>query len=74
MVVLNVFKWLFESIREGKREKKKTCCQEDDKYFYAQATQYEKMGNKADAIASYKKITGDKYKTQAEYKISELGG
>ena len=46
----------------------------DDKYFYAQATQYEKLGNKADAIASYKKITGDKYKSQAEYKISELGG
>ena len=45
-----------------------------DKYYYAQATQFEKLGNKAEAVAVYKKITGDKYKAQAEYKIKELGG
>ena len=45
-----------------------------DKYFYAQATQYEKLGKKTEAIAAYKMITGEKYKAQAEYKISELGG
>ena len=46
----------------------------EDKYYYAQATQLEKLGRKADAIASYKKITGEKYKKQADYKISQLGG
>ena len=45
-----------------------------DKYFYAQATQFEKLGKKSEAIAAYKKITGEKYKAQADYKISELGG
>ena len=45
-----------------------------DKYFYAQATQLEGLGKKSEAIAAYKKITGEKYKAQAEYKISELGG
>lgn len=45
-----------------------------DKYFYAQATQLEKLGKKGEAIAAYKKITGEKYKAQADYKISELGG
>ena len=46
----------------------------EDKYYYAQATQLEKLGKKSDAIAAYKMITGEKYKAQAEYKISELGG
>ena len=45
-----------------------------DKYFYAQATQLEALGRKADAVAAYKKITGEKYKKQAEYKISQLEG
>ncbi len=45
-----------------------------DKYLYAQATQYEKLGKKAEAIAAYKLISGEKYKKQAEYKISELEG
>jgi len=45
-----------------------------DKYFYAQATQFEKLGKKADAVAAYKMIKGEKYKAQADYKISELGG
>ena len=45
-----------------------------DKYYYAHATQLEALGKKADAIAAYKMITGEKYKKQAEYKISELGG
>jgi len=46
----------------------------EDKYFYAQATQLEALGRKSDAVAAYKKITGDKYKKQATYKITELGG
>ncbi len=45
-----------------------------DKYFYALATQLEAQGNKADAIGAYQKITGEKYKKQATYKITELGG
>lgn len=44
----------------------------EDKYFYAHASQLEKLGKSAEAIASYKKITGEKYKKQAEYRISEL--
>ena len=43
-----------------------------DKYFYAHASELEKLGKNADAIASYQKITGDKYKAQAEYRISQL--
>lgn len=46
----------------------------EDKYFYAHASQLEKLGKNAEAIASYKKITGEKYKAQAEYRISQLGG
>jgi len=46
----------------------------EDKYFYAHASQLEKVGKNAEAIASYKKITGEKYKAQAEYRISQLGG
>lgn len=46
----------------------------EDKYYYAHATQLEELGKKAEAIASYKMITGAKYKKQAEYKISELEG
>ncbi len=45
-----------------------------DKYFYAQATQLEAQGKKTEAIAAYKQITGEKYKKQATYKITELGG
>lgn len=46
----------------------------DDKYHYAHATQLEAIGKKAEAIAAYQKITGEKYKKQADYKISELKG
>ena len=43
-----------------------------DKYHYAQGEQLEKLGKKADAIVSYKKITDAKYKAQAVYRIGEL--
>lgn len=45
-----------------------------DKYYYAQATQFENTGKNAEAIAAYKMIKGKKYKAQADYKIAELGG
>lgn len=44
----------------------------EDKYFVAQATAYENLGNNADAVASYKKVTGEKYKKIADHKISTL--
>ncbi len=46
----------------------------EDKYYFAHATQLEELGQKSEAIAVYKKIKGEKYKKQANYKISELGG
>lgn len=46
----------------------------EDKYYYAQATQLEKLGKKAEAIEAYKMIKGEKYGKQAGYKITELGG
>ena len=46
----------------------------EDKYYYAQGTQYEALGKNAEAIEAYKKISSDQYKQQAEYKISSLGG
>jgi len=45
-----------------------------DKYFYAHASQLEKLGKNTEAVTSYKKITGEKYKKQADYRISQLGG
>jgi len=46
----------------------------EDKYFYAHASQLEKVGKNAEAVESYKKITGEKYKKQADYRISQIGG
>lgn len=46
----------------------------EDKFFYALASQLEALGKKAEAVASYEKITGEKYKKQADYKISQLKG
>jgi len=45
----------------------------DDKYRVALAKAYEKLGKNAEAIEAYKKVTGEKYKEQAEYKIKTLG-
>jgi len=45
----------------------------DDKYYVAKAKAFEKMSKNADAIEAYKKVTGEKYKEQAEYKIKTLG-
>lgn len=44
----------------------------EDKYFVAQATAYEKLGKNAEAVAAYKKVTGEKYKKIADHKISTL--
>lgn len=46
----------------------------EDKYYIAQAKAYEALGNKADAIASYEKVTGEKYLEQAKYQITKLKG
>lgn len=45
----------------------------EDKYFDAKATILEKQGKNAEAVAEYKKITGEKYKARAEQKIKTLG-
>jgi tetratricopeptide (TPR) repeat protein len=44
----------------------------EDKYYIAQAKAYVAMGNKADAIAAYEKVTGEKYLEQAKYQIGKL--
>lgn len=43
-----------------------------DKYYWAQGNILEAVSKKADALAAYKKITGEKYKANAEYRIGEL--
>jgi len=43
-----------------------------DSYYWAQGNILEAAGNKADAKVAYQKITGEKYKANAEYKIKEL--
>ena len=45
-----------------------------DKYYWAQGNILEATGNKADALAAYKKITGEKYKANADFKVKELSG
>ena len=46
----------------------------EDKYFMAQGESLEKNGNTAEALEVYKKVTGEKYKKYADYKIKELQG
>lgn len=45
----------------------------EDKYYYSQGTILEGAGDKANAAAAYKKITGEKYKANAEYRLKEIG-
>ncbi len=45
-----------------------------DKYLYAQGSMLEKLGKKSEAVAAYQKITEEKYKAQADYRIGELKG
>jgi len=45
-----------------------------DSYYWAQGNILEAVGNKADAKAAYQKITGEKYKANADYRIKEIGG
>lgn len=43
-----------------------------DSYLWAQGNILEATGNKADAKAAYQKITGEKYKANADFRIKEL--
>lgn len=43
-----------------------------DSYLWAQGNILEAAGNKADAKAAYQKITGEKYKANADFRIKEL--
>ncbi len=45
-----------------------------DKYYWAQGNILEATGKKTDALAAYKKISGEKYKANADFKVKELGG
>ncbi len=44
------------------------------KYYMAKAEILEKMKRTNEAVATYKKVAGDKYKQQAAYKVKTLGG
>ncbi len=46
----------------------------EDKYYIAQAKAYAALGKKAEAIAAYEKVTGEKYLEQAQYQIGQLKG
>lgn len=45
-----------------------------DKYYWAQGNILEANGDKSGALVAYKKISGDKYKANADFKIKELAG
>jgi tetratricopeptide (TPR) repeat protein len=45
----------------------------EDKYYIAKGMALENLGKSADAITTYKMVTGEKYKKQAEYRIQKLG-
>jgi tetratricopeptide (TPR) repeat protein len=45
-----------------------------DKYYWLQGNVLESLKKNQDATAAYKKISGEKYKANAEYRIKELGG
>lgn len=44
----------------------------EDKYYMAKGVSLELLGNKSQAISAYKKVSGEKYKKNADYKISTL--
>lgn len=44
------------------------------KYYFLKGQIHEKLGQKSDAIAAYRKVTGATYSAQAKYKVTELGG
>jgi tetratricopeptide (TPR) repeat protein len=46
----------------------------DDKVYYAIGESYEAQNMSSQAIEAYKKISDDKYKAQAEYRIGKLSG
>ncbi len=43
-----------------------------DKYYMAQGMSLENLGRNDEAVSAYSMIKGDKYKKQAEYRISQL--
>lgn len=45
-----------------------------DKYYWAQGNILEATGDKSSAAAAYKKISGEKYKANAEFRIKEIEG
>ncbi len=45
-----------------------------DKFTFYLAEQLEKSGNKAEAAATYRKVSEEKYKAQAEYRAGQLEG
>ncbi|MEM1121035.1 MAG: tetratricopeptide repeat protein [Bacteroidota bacterium] len=45
-----------------------------DKYYWAQGNILEATGDKSGAAAAYKKITGEKYKANADFRIKEIEG
>jgi len=45
-----------------------------DKFYWAQGNILEASNKKTEALSAYKKISGEKYKANADYRIRELGG
>lgn len=46
----------------------------DDKFYMQKAEVFEALGNTQEAINAYKKVSDNKYKERADYKINELEG
>lgn len=46
----------------------------ESKYYFLKGQIHEKLGQKSNAIAAYRKVTDATYSAQAKYKVTELGG
>ena len=46
----------------------------DDKYYMALGISLENLGRNDEAVEAYKKITGEKYKSNAEYRVKTIQG
>lgn len=46
----------------------------DDKYYMALGISLENLGRTNEAVEAYKKITGDKYRSNAEYRVKSIQG
>lgn len=63
-----------EAIEHGKKAAELATGEDKDKSYYGLGEIYEAAGQKDNAIAAYKNVSGSKYGERAKYKVTQLGG